>query len=137
MRLERQARERTGPPIGAVVGALIAVGCALTAVWLRLGLPRPICVLREWTGIPCPTCGTTRLLEALLSGDILGALAWNPLVFFFLAAVAMWTALSATRFALRLPTWRPVLSPRERLAAGVLAVAGLIGGWAWVVWRSL
>ena len=94
-------------------------------------------MLREWTGIPCPTCGTTRLLEALLFGDILGALAWNPLVFLFLAAVAAWAVLSATGFALGLPTFRPVLSPGERLAAGVLAVAGLIGGWAWVVWRSL
>jgi hypothetical protein len=119
-----------------VVGAVLAVGGALTAVWLRLGLPRPVCLLQEWTGVPCPTCGTTRLLEALLAGDMLGALAWNPLVFLGLTAVAGWAVLSAVRFTFGLPTWRLALSPRERIAAGVLTVAALIGGWAWVLWRS-
>jgi len=123
--------------VGAVVGALLAVGGALTAVWLRLGLPRPVCLLREWTGIPCPTCGTTRLVEALLAGDVLEALVWNPLVFLALAAVSTWAVLSAARFVLGLPAWGLVLSARERLAARVLAVIGLIGGWAWVVWRGV
>jgi len=136
MRLERRHREPEGLPVGALVGGALAIGGALTAVWLRLGLPRPVCLLREWTGIPCPTCGTTRLIEALLSRDLLGALAWNPLVFLILTAIAVWAGLSAARFAFGLPTWRVVLSPRERTGARVLAIAALVGGWAWVLWRN-
>ena len=136
MKLERRGRERTGLPVGALVGGALAIGGALTAVWLRLGLPRPVCLLREWTGIPCPTCGTTRLIEALLSGDLLGALEWNPLVFLILAAVAVWAVLSAASFAFRLPTWRVAFSPRERTWARILAIAALVGGWGWVLWRN-
>jgi len=136
MKLERRSHERAGLPVGALVGGALAVGGVLTAVWLRFGLPRPVCLLREWTGIPCPTCGTTRLIEVLLSGDLLGALAWNPLVFLILTAVAVWAVLSAVRFAFGLPAWRVVLSPRERTGARMLAIAALIGGWAWVLWRN-
>ena len=136
MKLERRARERAGLPVGALVGGALATGGAATAVWLRLGLPRPVCLLREWTGVPCPTCGTTRLIEALLSGDLLGALAWNPLVFLILTAVAVWAVLSAASFAFRLPTWRVAFSPRERTWARILAIAALVGGWAWVLWRN-
>jgi hypothetical protein len=137
MRLERRVRERGTLPVGALIGGALAVGGALAAAWLRLGLPRPVCLLREWTGVPCPTCGTTRLIEDLLSGDILGALAWNPLVFLIMTAVAVWAVLSAARFAFGLPTWRVVLSPRERFGARALALAALVGGWAWVLWRSV
>jgi hypothetical protein len=135
MKLERRGRERAGLPVGALVGGALAVGGTLTAVWLRLGLPRPVCLLREWTGVPCPTCGTTRLIEALLAGDLLGALAWNPLVFLILTAVAVWAVLSAASFAFR-QTWRVALSPRERTSARILAIAALVGGWAWVLWRN-
>jgi len=39
----------------------------------------PPCAFRELTGVYCPGCGTTRMLEALLHGDIGTALAMNPL----------------------------------------------------------
>jgi hypothetical protein len=136
MKLERRGRERAGLPVGALVGGAFAIGGALTAVWLHLGLPRPVCLLREWTGVPCPTCGTTRLIEALLSGDLLGAVAWNPLVFLVLTAAAVWAVLSAASFAFRLPTWRVAFSRRERTWARILAIAALVGGWAWVLWHS-
>ena len=136
MKLERRGRERAGVPVGALVGGALAIGGAVTAVWLHLGLPRPVCLLREWTGVPCPTCGTTRLIEALLSGDLLGALAWNPLVFLVLTAAAVWAVLSAARFAFRLPTWCVAFSRRERTWARILAIAALVGGWAWVLWHS-
>ena len=77
-----------------------------------------------------------RFREALLSGDLLGALAWNPLVFLGLTAVAVWAVLSAARFAFRLPTWRVALSRRERTGARILAIAVFVGGWAWVLWHN-
>ena len=38
-----------------------------------------ICPLKRFTGIPCPTCGTTRACVALLKGDVAGAFGLNPL----------------------------------------------------------
>jgi len=75
--------ERTRFPSGefALGAALVAFGL-LGAAWLRLGLPTPVCQFHSLTGLPCITCGGTRCLRHLFSGDIATAISWNPLVFF-------------------------------------------------------
>ena len=60
-----------------LVAAASAV--ALRPVWLALTPHLRPCVFRSLTGIPCPTCGTTRAATAFLNGDLLTALAVNPL----------------------------------------------------------
>lgn len=137
MKLESRGRDRSGPVLGVLVGGVLAAAGAVAALWFRLGLPLPVCRFKEWTGVPCPTCGSTRMVEALLSGDVLGAAAWNPLVFFGLAAVAIWTALSVARLASGRFGRRLVLSSRERLTLRVLAVGVLLAGWGYVIWRGV
>lgn len=39
-----------------------------------------LCPLRRYTGIPCFTCGSTRAILALVSGDITTAFLTQPLV---------------------------------------------------------
>ena len=143
MRLVRELPRADGGAPGCarargaiLVAAMLAAG-ALAAAWLRLGLPRPACPLREWTGLPCATCGSTRMIEALLHGRILEAAAWNPLVFGALALLCAWGALSAARWAFGLPAWRLVVEPRERRALGLLTVAAVAVGWVYVVWRGV
>ena len=36
------------------------------------------CFLKTVTGFPCPACGTTRAVDALLQGQVLEAIQWNP-----------------------------------------------------------
>jgi len=38
-----------------------------------------VCLVKNVTGLPCPSCGTTRSLLLLLSGDLQTALLTNPL----------------------------------------------------------
>lgn len=38
-----------------------------------------VCLLKNVTGLPCPSCGTTRSLLLLMSGDLQTALLTNPL----------------------------------------------------------
>jgi hypothetical protein len=52
---------------------------ALRPLWLAIAPHFPPCVFRALTGIPCPTCGTTRAATALLDGRLVEALAANPL----------------------------------------------------------
>jgi len=60
--------------LAAAVSAL-----ALKPLWLAVTpLLRP-CVFRSLTGIPCPTCGTTRAATAFLDGNLLAAFTANPL----------------------------------------------------------
>ena len=135
MTFEREATVRDGPYLGAMFGGVLLAGAGLAAAWLQLGLPRPLCLFREWTGIPCPSCGSTRMAETLLAGDIAGAFAHNPLVFGVLAAVAVWAGFSAVRWMLGLPAWRVVTRPRERLALRIGAVLVLFAGWAYLVFK--
>lgn len=134
MRLERQTG---GAPLGAIFGAVGATGAALATLWLRLGLPLPACYFHEWTGLPCPSCGSTRLVESLLAGDLLGAARWNPLVFLVLAGVALWAALSSGRLLLGLPAWRVEFRNGERVALRFLAGAVLVAGWAYLIWNGV
>jgi hypothetical protein len=60
---------------GAVASVLLAASpwasFAGDALWK--------CAFKNWTGIPCPTCGTARAALALARFDVLGALSGYPL----------------------------------------------------------
>lgn len=59
----------------------------------------PPCPLHALTGWFCPGCGSTRALHALVHGDVVQALAMNPLLVVVLPLLA-WMALSAAGLAL-------------------------------------
>jgi hypothetical protein len=37
-----------------------------------------VCLFRHFTGIPCPSCGSTRAVLSLLHGEFIQSLNWNP-----------------------------------------------------------
>jgi hypothetical protein len=120
-----------------MVGAVLLTAGLLVTTWLRLGLPRPVCALKRWTGLPCPTCGTTRLGEALLRGDLVEAAAWNPLVFAFLAVAALWAGASTTRVLLGLRPWHVALAGKERRILAVAAVLAVVATWIYLIRRGV
>ena len=68
------------------------------AAWLlRLGVylqvPLPFCLLRKFTGFPCPGCGCTRSLLAWTELDPLAALRLNPLFFAATVGLFLWAGL--------------------------------------------
>ncbi len=136
MRLSRQQSGRPAPYLGAYVGGALALGGLLASLWIRLGFPRPACLFREWTGLPCPTCGATRMIEALLSGDILAAAAWNPLIFVGLAALALWATASTARLFFGLPAWSVAMGRREKLALRLCAAGALLLSWLYLIGRE-
>jgi len=38
-----------------------------------------VCIIKHVTGIPCPSCGSTRSVISLVNGNILDSLYWNPI----------------------------------------------------------
>ena len=56
---------------------LLIVLVILWAVFVKLPLP---CAFYVTTGLYCPTCGATRAVISLLSGDVLNALKCNLIV---------------------------------------------------------
>jgi len=123
---------RPGPPLG-----LIFTGIGLLAT-LAIGLLHldhlgvSLCYVKTLTGLPCPTCGSTRVLGRLFAGDLAGALAMNPLAALAALAVAGWGAADAallpSRRALSVAV-EPPLGNALRLAV----VVAILANWAYLV----
>ena len=117
------------PPIWAlgVVGAyLAAVGaCALLA-----GSVGPtLCMLRRVTGYPCPTCGSTRMVLAVLDLRITDAFLHNPLMFLLcIVGIALLTIRFAT--ARRIVWITSAASRRVFIAVMLLA---FLANWAYLL----
>lgn len=107
---------------------------AVGAAWWRLGLPRPVCPLHVATGVPCPGCGTTRAVEALLAGDWAAAVQWNPLACAALAGVVLFDLYAALVLLGRLPRWRPRGPMPIGLRGGLVTAIAL--NWLWLMWRE-
>ena len=111
--------------------AAAASAAVLRPVWIAAApLLRP-CTFRGLTGIPCPTCGTTRVALALLDLDLAAAFAANPL-----AAVAGLALFAGGALAL---AWVLLRGPAVALDGGlprwwvaVLAVL-VLGNWAYLI----
>lgn len=66
--------------------AILAAACAAGYTWLLLTYFHTVsnesdfgvCLFKQVTGIPCPSCGTTRSVLSILKGDILEGILWNP-----------------------------------------------------------
>jgi hypothetical protein len=71
----------------AIIYGSIAIMTLVAARYLPITDMVPSCAFKAFTGIPCPTCGTTRSLVHLAHGDIAGSLILNPLF-----SLAMMTA---------------------------------------------
>jgi hypothetical protein len=126
------AVRRPAAPLGlAVGGALVAGGLAVRLLSLdNLGFS--ICTFKLWTGLPCPSCGSTRALGCLAHLDVFGAFAMNPLATLAAAAIALWAAADLVL----LPTGRSLALGRApathpwllRILVGVLVL-----NWAYLI----
>jgi hypothetical protein len=65
--------------LAALWAAAAASAVALRPLWLVVAPHLRRCAFRGLTGMPCPTCGTTRTAVALLGLDLAGAIRANPL----------------------------------------------------------
>lgn len=75
-----------------LVGGLLGLTLLLAQLH-RLGVPLtgwlPPCPFHLLTGFNCPGCGTTRMLESLVSGEVAGAFFLNPFIFLLMAAAVV------------------------------------------------
>lgn len=80
---------------------LLLSACTAGYIWLIINYYRivasghepGICLFKRVTGIPCPSCGSTRSVIAVLNGDITGALLLNPfgiIIVFILLVAPFW-----------------------------------------------
>jgi hypothetical protein len=116
--------------------AVVAVGAlALVPYWRTLSSTLPLCPMRSLSGLPCPTCGTTRAVASAVGGRWLDAVLYNPLV--TLAAIAFvvigLAAPAWVRLGGRVPDLRTAPSIRLRIAIA----SGLAGNWLYLIARGV
>ncbi len=129
---------RTGaPPFGdadrpaghqGTVGRAALASGALAALAFLLVLPVKLCLFAIVLGAPCPGCGMTRALLALLRGDVHRALLLNPLAFAIMPLGALVVARHFLAYVRTGDAWRTPATRFEGLAAGALT-ALLLAVW--------
>ncbi len=120
------------PPMGLVFGAIgVVAGVAVSVLHLDR-LPMVLCLFKALTGLPCPTCGSTRAFGRLFAGDLAGALAMNPLTTVGAATVLAWAlvdlALLPRRRALALE-----VRPRTAFVLRVAALVAFLLNWVFLL----
>jgi|GEM_PF-524053 len=63
--LSQRDRQQRWGALGLMTAPLIGAPLYNLGWWI----PGFVCPLRHWTGVPCPTCGLTRSLMAVVRGD--------------------------------------------------------------------
>lgn len=80
---------------------LSAVGCLTGYIWLflfDLG-GETVCLFKRLFHIPCPSCGATRAIAALMRGEVKEALFLNPigiLLALMLVVIPLWILVDVT-----------------------------------------
>ena len=137
MRFEVRPRKQADPARAALLAGAWVGACLSLAALSRVPFFWPVCHFREWTGMPCLTCGSTRMLDALLAGNFVEAVMWNPLVFLTLAGVTVGVVATAVGVALGRPARRLVAGRGERLGLCLLGAGLVVAGWAYLLWRGV
>ena len=65
-------------------GLMLILNAMGVHIWL------PGCLVTQFTGHECFSCGINRAAIALISGDIQAAAIYNPLIFIYLPAIIGW-----------------------------------------------
>lgn len=75
--------------------SILFIACLAGYIWLYFSITKNIsenksievCLIKQVTNIPCPSCGSTRSVISLTKGDFIGALSFNPIG--YLVAIIM------------------------------------------------
>ncbi len=93
----------------------------------------PDCVFKVMTGMPCPTCGSTRAVILLSQGNILSAFRMNPATSAVFVAALVAFLCRITALAFNLPGMRIGLSDHEKNLVRVSAVLALLLNWGYLI----
>jgi hypothetical protein len=119
-------------PLGAIFGG---IGLAAAAVVGFLGLdrvPLTFCVFKGLSGLPCPTCGSTRAVARLFDLDPAGALAMNPFTTVVAVVIAAWAAVDLLLLP-RGQALRVGLSRSVGNAFRIVAFIAFVANWVYLL----
>jgi Protein of unknown function (DUF2752) len=128
----RLSARAASPPLGAIFGAIGLVAAAAVRLLHLDRIPFSLCVFKATTGLPCPTCGTTRALGRLFALDFGGALRMNPFTTVLAVVVGAW-ALADLALLPRRQALDVEVSARVAFALRVGALVLFLANWAYLL----
>ena len=133
MRIQMNTREPGQIEFGIIYGSIAAL-CVLAVKYLPIAHIAPSCVFRGMSGLPCPTCGTTRALLSMAKGNFIDAMTMNPLVVVLLTAAIASCLYSfvSLLFGTRRMTFS--LSEREKDVMRITAVMIVLLNWGYLLY---
>ncbi len=75
----------------------VLLACSAGYIWLYYHISKhfsnntigEVCLIKSFTGFPCPSCGSTRSVVALLGGNFYEALLVNPIGYVLLSGLVI------------------------------------------------
>ena len=126
----------------------MGIGCGVGVTWLmynynsyKLNDSFTVCIIKNVTGIPCPSCGSTRAVEALFHGHIIESILWNPfglLLASFLIILPIWIFIDLIRKKDSLFNFYSTAESylRQKKYA-IPAIALVAANWIWNIYKDL
>ena len=121
-----------------VWSGIFALGLALAVAvpaHVRVAL---FCPFKRLTGLPCPTCGSGRVISAFLSLAPRDAFQMNPLVAVVFVAWALFSVYAAVVILFRLPRLRATTRARwTRWPLVAVAIGAVAANWLYLVFVGI
>lgn len=100
-----------------------------------------LCMIKYATGIPCPSCGSTRSLMMLLKGEFHEALYWNPLGLLFLPFLMVCPVWISSDLIRKSDSLHLAFQRSERFMSkkwiAIPAVSLVLFNWIWNIFKQL
>lgn len=118
--------------LGIVYGGIVLLALVAGRCLPVLALA-PTCVFRTLTGVPCPTCGSTRSIVFLSRGDLHSAIAMNPLVAVCAIAALLFMTYGLFALVFGMPRVDFALSEKEKDRVRLAVVLLVLINWLYLV----
>lgn len=132
MKLKIEQRHSGHLPLGAL--AMLPLFALPIGGWLveNAHVDLGTCSMKALLSIPCLTCGATRATLRLLHGDLLAAIALQPMIIFVYFAVAVWGLVSLGLFAVDKRARLDLGRTERRVFTAALFVVPLVN-WGYLI----
>ena len=128
---------------------LLSAACAIGYCWIMLSFfwsasddnDAGVCLFKHFTGIPCPSCGSTRSVLSIIHGDFSGSLALNPfgvILMLILVISPLWILIDVLYQKSSLLNFynRTELFLKQRYIA-VPAILVVLSNWIWNICKGV
>lgn len=100
-----------------------------------------VCLLKNITGIPCPSCGSTRSVLSLVHGNMVDALYWNPFGFIIMTILIITPLWIIYDIILKrdslLRLYRTIEIQMQKKIVYFPAITLVVMNWVWNIMKGL